>query len=398
MSCSVYFISELEKSTLDNSLFKEGCSILFSNKLWTSLFSFSVISLVEIPVATSETLIEPFKLSSNADPKIIFALESISFLILFAASSTSNKVISDPPVILIKTAWAPFILVSSSRGLLIAVSAASMARLSPDASPVPIMAFPIWLITVLISAKSKLIMPGLTIKSVTPHTPLWRTLSAIPKASAKPVLSLASLKRFWFGITIRVSENFWISCMPSSAIFFLWEPSKSNGFVTTLTVSIPFSLAALAITGAAPVPVPPPSPAVIKTMLLSFNSDKISWIDSSAADFPISGTDPAPNPWVILMPSCIFLFAVEFAKAWPSVLATTNSTPSRFDSIILFTALPPAPPTPITVILGVNSCILSGIAMLSIIVSYKKVKIFIISDFFFDLIKLMKIIINIKFL
>ena len=58
----------------------------------------------------------------------------------------------------------------------------------------------------------------------------------------------------------------------------------------------------------------------------------------------------------------------------------------------------PTPPTPITVILGVNSCILSGIAMLSIIVSYKKVKSFIISDFFFDLIELMKIIVNIKFL
>ena len=128
--------------------------------------------MVEIPVATSETLIEPFKLSSKADPKIILALASISFLILFAASSTSNNVISDPPVIFIKTALAPFILVSSNNGLLIAVSAASMARLSPDASPVPIMAFPIWLITVLISAKSKLIMPGLTIKSVTPHTPL----------------------------------------------------------------------------------------------------------------------------------------------------------------------------------------------------------------------------------
>jgi hypothetical protein len=41
--------------------------------------------------------------------------------------------------------------------------------------------------------------------------------------------------------------------------------------------------------------------------------------------------------------------------ACASVLATTNSTPSRFDSIMLLTALPPAPPTPKTVILGFNS-------------------------------------------
>ena len=36
--------------------------------------------------------------------------------------------------------------------------------------------------------------------------------------------------------------------------------------MTTPTVSTPSSLAARAITGAAPVPVPPPMPAVIKTM------------------------------------------------------------------------------------------------------------------------------------
>src|SRR5690554_4050602 len=38
--------------------------------------------------------------------------------------------------------------------------------------------------------------------------------------------------------------------------------------------------------------------------------------------------------------------------AWASVLATTNSTPSRLELIMLLTALPPAPPTPITVIFG----------------------------------------------
>ena len=45
-------------------------------------------------------------------------------------------------------------------------------------------------------------------------------------------------------------------------------PSNWNGLVTTPTVKIPCSLAALAITGAAPVPVPPPIPAAINAMWL----------------------------------------------------------------------------------------------------------------------------------
>ncbi len=47
---------------------------------------------------------------------------------------------------------------------------------------------------------------------------------------------------------------------------FLDGPSYKKGSVTTPTVKIFNSLAALAITCAAPVPVPPPIPAVIKTM------------------------------------------------------------------------------------------------------------------------------------
>ena len=47
-----------------------------------------------------------------------------------------------------------------------AISAALVALPSPSASPVPIIALPIELITVSTSAKSKLINPGLTIRSV----------------------------------------------------------------------------------------------------------------------------------------------------------------------------------------------------------------------------------------
>ena len=73
-------------------------------------------------------------------------------------------------------------------------------------------------------------------------------------------------------------------------------PSKEKGLVTTPIVKIPRSLAAFAITGAAPVPVPPPIPAVIKTMWLSLMVSMTSSIVSSAASFPTAGFDPAPNP------------------------------------------------------------------------------------------------------
>ena len=83
--------------------------------------------------------------------------------------------------------------------------AAIRARSSPEASPVPIIALPISVMTVRTSAKSRLIRPGSTIRSVIERTPECSTWSAMPKASAKVVRSLATRNRFWFGMTIRVS-------------------------------------------------------------------------------------------------------------------------------------------------------------------------------------------------
>ena len=62
------------------------------------------------------------------------------------------------------------------------------------------------------------------------------------------------------------------------------------------------SLAALAITCADPVPVPPPIPAVIKAMFAPCNTFIISFKDSSAAAWPISNFEPAPNPLVKFNP------------------------------------------------------------------------------------------------
>ena len=168
----------------------------------------------------------PSRSGSKAEPTIIFASSSTCPRIRLAASSTSNNVKSDPPVILIKTARAPFRDTSSSNGLEIADSAASIARRSPVASPVPIMALPISSITVRTSLKSRLIKPGTTIKSVIPRTPLCKTSSAIANASDMVVCSVATRKRFWFGIVIIVSTHSDNLSTPASANFIRREPSN----------------------------------------------------------------------------------------------------------------------------------------------------------------------------
>ena len=103
-------------------------------------------------------------------------------------------------------------------------------------------------------------------------------------------------------------------------------------------------------------------------MFISPNSDIISSIDSSAAFLPVSAFEPAPRPEVTFLPSCICLLVKLLDSAWPSVLATINSIFSTFEFIIVLTALPPAPPIPITEILGFVSFILLGIVILSVII------------------------------
>jgi cell division protein FtsZ len=132
-------------------------------------------------------------------------------------------------------------------------------------------------------------------------------------------------------------------------------PSKAKGLVHTPTVRMPRSRAALAMTGAAPVPVPPPMPAAMKHMCAPSSAAMISSSVSSAAARPISGRDPAPSPWVILRPSWMRRSASEALRACASVLATTKSTPWTSARIMLAMALPPAPPTPITLMRGRSS-------------------------------------------
>ena len=249
---------------------------------------------------------------------------------------------------------APSIVVSRS-GLDPACFTASSAFSSPFALPIPICAMPLSVITVWTSAKSRLIRPGTLIRSVIPCTAWRRTSSAFFNASGMVVRLSTISRRRSFGITIRVSTAFFKFSIPFNALFILCLASKRNGFVTTPTVRIPISFAIWAITGAAPVPVPPPIPQVTNTISAPFNAWEISSWLSSAAFSPISGFAPAPSPFVSFSPICIAVGALQNWSACLSVLIPINSTPIIFSSTMRFTALFPAPPTPITRILAAFS-------------------------------------------
>ena len=223
-----------------------------------------------MPVATTDTRTRPSRLWSKVAPRMMLASESTSSRMRVAASSTSYSVRSLPPVMEMSRPRAPRMVVSSSSGLEIAASAAASARFSPEASPVPIIALPISRMTVRTSAKSRLMRPSLTMRSVMQATPEYSTWSAMAKASAKVVFSLATRKRFWLGMMRSVSTYLESSWMPASAMSMRRAPSKWKGLVMTPTERMPISRVMRAMTGAAPVPVPPPMPAVMKAMCAPF--------------------------------------------------------------------------------------------------------------------------------
>src|SRR6266566_4574049 len=64
----------------------------------------------------------------------------------------------------------------------------------------------------------------------------------------------------------------------------------------------------------------------------------------------MAGSAPQPRPLVKLAPSCRMVLACDFLSACASVLALMNSTPSILADTMWSTALPPPPPTPITLI------------------------------------------------
>ena len=155
---------------------------------------------------------------------------------------------------------------------------------------------------------------------------------------------------FSFGITIRESTYFRSSEIPFSAWSIFCSRSNANGLVTTATVRMPASCARRATTGAAPVPVPPPMPAVINTISAPFSAASISSLFSSALFSPTSGLLPAPRPLVSFAPIWILVVALELFSAFASVLTAIYSMSCTSEDAMQFSAFPPPPPTPITLI------------------------------------------------
>ena len=295
---------------------------------WIFTGSFSIFC--SKPVAITVTLIEDFSSSSIPIPSIIFtSFPAASWILLLILLSSDIFISSSPEPVTIfnKTCSAPKISLSLRRGESRAPSTASIALFSPLDSACPITAVPLFWSTLLASFKSILTRRCWEITSAIPLVAVFNTSLALANAwlNVKSPYTWISLSLF---IINKVSTFFLSSINPCFAYFFLFPPSVENGFVTTPTVKIPFCFATSAITGAAPVPVPPPIPAVINNILVfASNSSLILSILSSAALFPISGFEPAPNPSVSSAPSWIFTGTLLASKACESVLQTTKSTP-----------------------------------------------------------------------
>ncbi len=182
-------------------------------------------------------------------------------------------------------------------------------------------------------------MPFVARSRTSSHT-LNASVSDVPRSTTASSRSL--------GITMSVSTSARSSARPSSACRMRRRPSNRNGLVTTATVRAPVCLAMRAMTGAEPVPVPPPMPAVRNTMSLSASASWIACSSSSAARRPWAGSPPEPRPRVATAPIWMRVGASDWLSAWRSVLAEMKSTPRSPAPIMRFTALPPAPPQPIT--------------------------------------------------
>ncbi len=170
------------------------------------------------------------------------AFGSIDSVIIFAASCISSIARSSPPATAKSTPFALCIEISR-RGELIAAFAASVALLSPDAVPIPINAEPAFSMTLLMSAKSTFMIPGVVIRSDIPST-AWRNMSSHIENADFTVVALSTMaSSLSFGIIMRASTCFLNSSRPDSARRLLWAPSKAKGLVTTATVKAPSSFA-----------------------------------------------------------------------------------------------------------------------------------------------------------
>ena len=93
-----------------------------------------------MPVATTVTRSSSVISGSSEVPITTVALSEANALTVLPTVSNSSRRISIPAVMLTNTPRAPARSISSNSGLEIAISAASSARSSPEATPLPIIA------------------------------------------------------------------------------------------------------------------------------------------------------------------------------------------------------------------------------------------------------------------
>jgi hypothetical protein len=107
--------------------------------------------------------------------------------------------------------------------------------------------------------------------------------------------------------------------------------------------------------GAAPVPVPPPMPAAMKHHVRAFarfdDLRRLSW----RRPCPTSGRAPAPRPSVMALMAELDAVGRAGARQRLRVGVRDHELDAlQLASIMLLTALPPAPPTPNTTIRGLK--------------------------------------------
>ena len=247
-----------------------------------------------MPVATTDTRILPSRSLLNAEPQMMLASGSTNSLMWLAASSTSIRRMSSPPVIEMMTPLAPFMLTPSSSGFR-----------SPSRPPR-------WR-----GSRRRLAGAHHRLAHLTHHRAdigeveidearhdhqigdatdaLLEDLVRHFERFLEGRFRIGEAEQILVGNDDNVSTCCCSSLMPASAERERRAPSKANGLVTTPTVKMPLSRASLAMTGAAPVPVPPPMPAAMKHICAPSSARSISSIVSSRrpADLrPRAGAEP----------------------------------------------------------------------------------------------------------
>ena len=244
--------------------------------------------------------------------------------------------------------WAPAMLTSSS-GLAIAIRAASTARFSPVARPIPISAEPASFMIARTSAKSRLIRPGIVMMSLIPWTPWRRTSSTTRKASMIEVFFWTTSLSRSFGIVIRVSTWALSSSAAFSATSLRLAPSNAERLGHDADRQRAGVLRQLGDdrggAGAGPAAEPGGDEDHVRV------GEGLGDLLASPPRPPARRSTlspPAPRPRVILSPMRILCGASDWRSAWASVLQAMNSTPIISARIIRLTALLPPPPTPMT--------------------------------------------------